>query len=96
MLEFLYFPDHVQPLQGSHVTKHRISPLHRSSPTYLPTHNVPLEQVMATYFSCDGTRTIRDAPPGSGQAPPGYAIYKNALYSTGNLMCDSLYRSVDV
>ena len=27
-----------QPLQGGHVTKHRSSPLHRSSPTYLPTH----------------------------------------------------------
>ena len=32
---FLYFPDHVQPLQGGHVTKHRSSPVHRSSPTDL-------------------------------------------------------------
>ena len=35
----LYFPDHVQPLQGGHVTKHRSSPVHRSSPTDLSTHN---------------------------------------------------------
>ena len=35
---FLYFPDHVQPLQGGHVTKHWSSPVHRSSPTDLSTH----------------------------------------------------------
>ena len=31
------FPSHVQPHQGGHVTKHRSSPLHRSSPpSHLP------------------------------------------------------------
>jgi len=38
MISFLYFPCHVRPLWGGHVTKHRSSPLHRSSPpSYLPT-----------------------------------------------------------
>ena len=35
---------HVQPLQGSHVTKHESSPLHRVTYQYLPEFTI--EQVM--------------------------------------------------
>ena len=71
------FPCHVRPLKGGHVTKHRSSPLYRSSPpSYLPGVSqkggtpVQRQRISIRSMPYRSTSLIRNCPPPSTTIEP--------------------------